>query len=220
MTVPFINDAQLSYGTWQSLERLLARYLIYRGGTEVKIVGGANDKGADIVGVINGKVVLIQSKFRIRGSVGEEAVDEAFNARKYYKADILIIATNQKFSSTAIKKEHGYNISLMDRDLLIDHANNEAILPLFKKTFPLRDYQKQAVDNILNSYVNGDEKCLITLATGLGKTVVFNKFIEKYLEINVGRKVLVLAHMQDLVKQLEISSWHIFDKFIHTHLWK
>ncbi len=57
------------------------------------------------------------------------------------------------------------------------------------------------------------------MATGLGKTIIASTFISDYLEINRDAKVLVLAHVSDLVRQLDRSCWSQFSKFIETHVW-
>ena len=57
------------------------------------------------------------------------------------------------------------------------------------------------------------------MATGLGKSLVANQLVVSELERNPMQEVLVLAHMTDLVRQLEQSSWSQLEKTYSTHLW-
>lgn len=63
----------------------------------------------------------------------------------------------------------------------------------------LRPYQKEAVESIFKEWQQGRRKTLLVLATGLGKTIVFCKVIEKLVDHN--ERVLVLAHRGELLDQ-------------------
>lgn len=63
----------------------------------------------------------------------------------------------------------------------------------------LRPYQKEAVSSILNAWESGFNKVILSLATGLGKTICFAKVIEEC--VKNGSKVLVLAHREELLTQ-------------------
>jgi superfamily II DNA or RNA helicase len=62
----------------------------------------------------------------------------------------------------------------------------------------LRPYQVECVSKIEDSF-NEFDKVLVTLFTGAGKTVIFSEIANKY--INSGKKVLVLAHREELLDQ-------------------
>ena len=47
----FITDRRLIHSTWQCFERDVARLMALTGFSDVRIVGGTGDKGADILGV-------------------------------------------------------------------------------------------------------------------------------------------------------------------------
>src|SRR3546814_3505886 len=57
------------------------------------------------------------------------------------------------------------------------------------------------------------------MATGLGKSMIANHLMANELRRNPYQEVLVLAHMNDLVRQLEQSSWSELPKEVSTHLW-
>ena len=62
----------------------------------------------------------------------------------------------------------------------------------------LRPYQIECVNKIEDSF-NEFNKVLVTLFTGAGKTVIFSEIANKY--IKSGKKVLVLAHREELLDQ-------------------
>lgn len=63
----------------------------------------------------------------------------------------------------------------------------------------LRPYQNEAVDSILKSWEDGKDKVILSLATGLGKTIVFSKLVEK--RTTDGSRALILAHREELLTQ-------------------
>jgi len=68
----------------------------------------------------------------------------------------------------------------------------------------LRDYQFEAVERVLNDWECGYSKCLVVMATGLGKTVVFSH-IAMIRAMRHGGRVLILAHRDKLLKQAEVK---------------
>ena len=63
----------------------------------------------------------------------------------------------------------------------------------------LRDYQEKAIDDIYSSFRKGNKNVMLQLPTGAGKTVVTAKICKDGYQN--GRRVLVLAHREELVKQ-------------------
>lgn len=63
----------------------------------------------------------------------------------------------------------------------------------------LRPYQQEAVEKIFGEWDQGRRKTLLVLATGLGKTIVFCKVIEKLVAKE--ERVLILAHRGELLDQ-------------------
>jgi superfamily II DNA or RNA helicase len=63
----------------------------------------------------------------------------------------------------------------------------------------LREYQEQARQAVHNEWANGNQKTLLVLPTGTGKTIVFAKIIEDL--VREGKRVLVLAHRGELLDQ-------------------
>ena len=201
---------------------MIARFIEHQGFYDVSVVGGSNDKGADIVGLYKNERWIVQAKYRSNGSVGRKPIEEVYKAKWDYDGDVLVCVSNQKFSRDALKyrselKEKGFRVLLWNQDKLLSFDKKVSIDSKFKKD--LRTYQRKAVDKIHLSLHSDRNKGLITLATGLGKTIIASTFISEYLEKNQGSKVLVLAHMTDLVRQLDRECWSQFSKYVETHLW-
>ena len=196
--------------------------LEHGGFTDVKIVGGTGDQGADVVAMQGSNRWVFQAKHRAGGSIGKAAVVETFKALNAYNADIGVTATNRYFSKEAKAyresvHSQGFDIRLWDRnDLLIfsEDLNEES---LARRT--PRPYQDEAITAVLESINSDQPRGLVTLATGLGKTMVAATLIQSYLEDRPNSKVLVLAHMSDLIRQLDNACWPQFERHLDTHIW-
>jgi len=81
----------------------------------------------------------------------------------------------------------------------------------------LRGYQHEAADRVIAD-LGSTNRALLVLATGLGKTVVGGEVIRRHLEAQPGSQVLVVAHMEELVEQLEKALWRHLDKSVPTQL--
>tara|TARA_B110000977_G_scaffold201785_1_gene298618 strand:- start:3105 stop:4799 length:1695 start_codon:yes stop_codon:yes gene_type:complete len=218
----FMNEQRLDNGPWQALERGVARLLQHGGFKDVTVVGGTGDLGADVVATKGKKKWVIQAKYRSSGNVGRTAVMEAFKAMQAYGADSCVTVTNQFFSPDAVKyntskRKLGYDTQLWDRTKLLSLGNTIPLESNAKKN--PREYQKEAIHRIFLAIRSGQKSGLITLATGLGKTMVASNVIAEYLLEQPNAKILVLAHMSDLVRQLDAASWAQIDKTTHTHVW-
>lgn len=69
----------------------------------------------------------------------------------------------------------------------------------------LRDYQLQSLDAIESAWAEGINRPVIVLPTGAGKTVCFSGLIERHVARlrAEGKRVLVLAHREELLEQAE-----------------
>ena len=63
----------------------------------------------------------------------------------------------------------------------------------------LRPYQEQAKQAIFEEWGNGNQKTLLVLPTGCGKTIVFAKVVEEC--VRRGKRVLIMAHRAELLEQ-------------------
>lgn len=219
----FVSIERLVHGPWQAIERMLARLLEHSGFSNVEIVGGSGDNGADIVGIFQQKRWIVQSKYRYNGHINRDSLDEVTKGLSIYHGDIGVVATNQTFTEDAYKhrntlETNGVTVYLWNRPYLIEEYYNR--LPEQSANYKeLRQYQIDAFMAVENKRSSGSKSALVIMATGLGKSLVLNQLIINELRRNPDQEILVLAHMVELVKQLERSSWTQLPKEISTHLW-
>jgi superfamily II DNA or RNA helicase len=65
----------------------------------------------------------------------------------------------------------------------------------------LRDYQRECIRDLHSRWDAGAWRVPSVLATGLGKTVIFAHLAEQFLADTPGKRVLILAHTDELVNQ-------------------
>jgi len=218
----FVCEERLTYGPWPAFERMLARLAEHAGFKDVTVVGGSNDMGADVVGLFGSKRWVIQAKYRFNGGIDSTGAKEAVWAAAKYDASVSVLATNANFTQDAYKFHEeqlgvGIDLRLWSGRYLLDYFDR---LPSASKARrELRSYQSEAVDCVEQKRSAGGKHALVLMATGLGKSVVANQLIVNELSRNADQEILVLAHMNDLVRQLERSSWAMLGKQHSTHLW-
>jgi len=219
---PFITPRRILEGPWQSLERDTARLLVQVGFSDVRIVGGTGDRGADILAVKNGETWVVQCKYVGQQYPPAAAVDEIVAAAKHYAADRLLIAASRPFGPATherIKRwtNLGLTIELLDPASLVSLAHAAPEYSIHRKE--LRDYQAEAVGQ-LTSALSETGRGQIVLATGLGKTVVMAETISNLFRDGriCGNCALVLAHTRELVDQLHKAFWYQLPKWVPTGL--
>ena len=220
----FLSDEALGSATWQYLERGVGRLLRHEGFSGVRIVGQTADEGADILAHRKGKRWLVQVKCRRSANIGVEVIDQTLSATEIYKADIPVIATNQGFTEEARRRQVALlaanrPLQLWDRNQLKKRWER---LPDYPPNRPEpRRYQDGPVNVITERYeVRDPNSAFIVMATGLGKTFVVAEAIRR---INQKTKktlnVLVLAHRNEIVYQLEKAFWPFLPKTLITAIW-
>jgi superfamily II DNA or RNA helicase len=218
----FISEERLAYGPWQALERAVARLLDHWGFSDVAVVGGSGDQGADVVASINGQRWVVQCKYRSAGAIGEDAITEAVRSMSAYEADVAVVATNQYFAQAAYQaqnkfRSNGIDVRLWNGANLL--SNYKQLPTSSRRHREMRTYQLDAVESVERARGQGSDKALVVMATGLGKSLVASQLAANELARNTGQTVLVLAHTVDLVRQLDQSFWPQLPKGVSTHLW-
>jgi hypothetical protein len=94
-------------------EDMCARYLAYRGYTNIRKTPASNDHGIDIIASKNGITYGIQCKY-YEGSVGSHAVMEAYAGKPYYGVDVAVVMTNSVFTPSAIAQARADGVQLWD----------------------------------------------------------------------------------------------------------
>jgi superfamily II DNA or RNA helicase/Holliday junction resolvase len=216
----FLDDLALRSATWQAFERLVARYLFARGFDSVRVVGGSGDGGADVIATINEKRWLVQAKKWDR-PVGEEVLDETLKAARTYGAEMAVVASKQGFTQSVHDRLHrdsfgGIAVQLWDVPRLVELGNRlptEAPAEGRPDDYALRPYQEDAVQAVFREWDSDSSgRAMVVMATGLGKTFVAASVIRRIANLRPGLRVLVLAHTNPLLRQLEIAFWPFLRK--------
>lgn len=207
-------------GPWQAFERDIARLLIANGFDDVRIVAGPGDHGGDVIGVQSGELWVFQCKHTTNSLPPREAISEVVAAAEYYSATHMVVAVSRPPSQALLDERaryarKGLHIHIASPDTLL---NQMAASPEYSpRRRTLHDYQESASDAMRRALLDTG-KAQAILATGLGKTVVMAELTADLLRdqrVRDGR-VLVVAHMTELVSQLHRSFWFQLPKWIST----
>ncbi len=219
----FLGIERLSLGPWQAFERAVQRLLVHAGFDDVLLVGGTGDGGADITANRNSRTLVVQAKFRSRGTLlGTDPVQEVAIGAGKYDAQIAVVATNTGFTEAAIERAEeleldlGVKFLLWNRDFL--SMRFRRLAPYSSERKDLRPYQEAAVERVNSKIMHGADRGLLLMATGLGKTRVAAGVIEQWIEDRPSDEVLVLSPSRSLVPQLESELWPYLPKSVATHV--
>jgi predicted helicase len=166
----------------QAFERGIARLLAHRGWDSYDVVGGTGDKGADILGSINGVEKIFQTKFyQSNYSLSVDIVKDVVRAIEFYEIQEGVCVSNRVLGTEQkrkldIYKKQGYKIETFTGNKILETFKQLPTWAIDKRK--LRPYQREAIDRIISTYEKGLSKGLITLATGLGKTFVAGCFFK------------------------------------------
>lgn len=209
----FISARVLASTGWRAYERSLSRLLPLLGFEHVSLIGRSGDGGADVLASRGGKRWLFQVK-RYSEPVGPEVLERTLEACASYEATVPAVVSRKGFTRAALEKrnqlaQQGINIQLWD-DLTLERRVNDASgsAPVDTNEFKLREYQVTACDAVMGNIERaGVASSLVVLATGLGKTSVAGEVIRRISALKPSARILILAHTNELVYQLERSLW-------------
>lgn len=94
-------------------ERSCAKYLSSLGYKNITLTKASGDQGIDIIATKGSLKYGFQCKY-YSGTVGNDAVQQAFSGIAYYKLDKAVVITNNDFSSSARKLAEEVNVLLWD----------------------------------------------------------------------------------------------------------
>lgn len=216
----FLSPHDLLAGGPRGLSHATERALWYLGFSDVRLIDGAGDEGADILAVRDREQWVLQCKFSSRGAIDRTGVDDAERARSRYGADRAVVVTNTSLNATAEARRK----ALGGIGIRIDAWTGPTLQAIFDKmpqrvpaAYELRGYQEAAASAVERD-LKDRKRALLVLATGLGKTVVGGEVIRRHLDQHPGTRVLVVAHMKELVEQLEKALWRHLDKTVPTQV--
>ena len=217
----FLGKTRFLKGPWQAFERDVARLFLQNGFTDVRLIGGAGDKGGDVLAVKDGKLWVTQCKHTTSTPPPLSAVDEVIEAGKYYGAKRLLIASSRPASEPLklrVQRERnlGLAIELAEPHKLLSWMGNSTEYPPSSRE--LRAYQQDASERLRDALLDTGRGQLV-LATGLGKTVILAETVASLLRDGrvPGNRILVLAHTRPLVDQLLQEFWFQLPKTVATH---
>ena len=108
---------------------------------------------------------------------------------------------------TRFKKEAGLNQS---QELMLGQAYYSS-----QNTYPPRYYQRIAINRTLDAIARGQNRILLVMATGTGKTYTAFQIVYRLLQSGLKRKVLYLADRNILVDQSIQQDFAPLEKVIH-----
>ena len=217
----FLEPVRLSAIGPRAFARNVERLLWHLAFSDVRNIDGAGDEGGDILATRGGFRWVFQSKWKASGTVSNEAVKQVDAAKAFYSADRAVVVTNARLSRKA--REHrerllnvGVRVDFWDHDALAKFAAE--ILPEYVPArYTPYNFQSAAIESAKSS-LDATGRSLIILATGLGKTLVGGEVINWFLQREPTAEILVVAHMRELVGQLERAMWRHVPKTISTQV--
>ncbi|MGK8505267.1 DEAD/DEAH box helicase [Nocardia asiatica] len=211
---------ELLRGGPSGLTHAIERALWHLGFGDVRLIDGAGDHGADVLAVRDREQWVFQCKWKASGRVNRAGIDDLERARVRYRADKSVLVTNTDVNQAARErrlalKGVGIDIAVWDgATLAAIGARMSAIVP---SPYSLRPYQADAAEALLHD-LRERGSALLVLATGLGKTVIGGEVIRRHLVTDPNARILVVAHMKELVAQLEKAIWRHIPKSVPTRL--
>ncbi|MGO4458041.1 DEAD/DEAH box helicase family protein [Streptomyces sp. M-16] len=217
-TAPDFLRAVGPFGFTRQVERLA----LHLGFTNVVNIDGANDQGGDVLATREGRLWVFQAKWKAGAAVPPGAIDEVLEAKAHYGADHAVVVTNSRFGPLTRKRRDslatvGMRVELWSGQELADLYADDRFTADRLPARTLRPYQNEALRTVISD-LDGADRALLVLATGLGKTVVGGEAISHHLGERPEDKVLVVAPAKDLVEQLERALWHHLPKTVRTQL--
>ncbi|KMY43392.1 hypothetical protein AC622_03265 [Bacillus sp. FJAT-27916] len=101
-------------------------------GYNVSETSTTGDYGVDLILYSNEKKIIVQAK-RYSSKVGIKAVQEISSAKNFYNADECWVATNNYFTNPAKNLAEANNVTLIDRDDLLEWLMEDNKGPRMKR---------------------------------------------------------------------------------------
>jgi len=186
---------------------------------DVRNIDGPYDEGGDLLALRGGYRWVFQAKWKKIGLVPESAVEEVDAAKAFYQADRAVVATNRSMTAKAARRRDRLRGVGVRVDFWTDSALKKFATEVIGEYVPARPaprpYQQDAIAKARQA-IESDRRALVIMATGLGKTVVAGEVIDWWLRENPSDDVLMVAHVKELVRQLERATWRHLPRWIPT----
>ncbi len=194
----FVKDLLLDSG-WNEAE-------ITEVGKEYKY----GDGGVDIFAYKKGRKYAVEVKQRgVGATVDTKALNQLVTGARLAKTNNMILVTNSYFTSEVRVRSLRLGVELLDRDELQNlwiKRNSE-----IGREIKPRKYQIDIIDESVEQYNNGNDKILIEMATGLGKTYTVALLLRRLMQQSSGRqRVLFVSHQVEILFQSVTAFKNIF----------
>jgi predicted helicase len=215
----FLDQKRLAEGGPRRFVLAVERLLWHLGFDDIRNIDGPGDEGGDLLALREGYRWVVQCKWKKNGVVPQSAVREVDAAKAFYQADRAVVATNRVPGVKAIGLRDkllgvGVRIDFWKDDTLAKFAN-QVIPEYVPSRFEPYPYQAEAIAKAKKA-LEATNQALVIMATGLGKTVVGGEVVDWQLKREPENDVLVVAHVKELVRQLERAMWRHLPKHVPT----
>jgi superfamily II DNA or RNA helicase len=184
----------------------------------IRIIDGANDGGADILALRGTEEWVVQCKFTQGTYIDDSGVNDCDRAMTKYGASRSLLVTNALLSPKAKSRVAQLKAFKVSIDVLEGRGLSEIwqtkLLEISVNSLAPRKYQIEAKTSIVSALEQTSQSLLI-MATGLGKTAVAGLVISELLAKGY-KSILLLAHLKDLVEQLESNLWGFLPKSVNS----
>jgi superfamily II DNA or RNA helicase len=215
----FLDGDRLARGGPRSFLLAIERLLWFLEFEDVRNIDGPHDEGGDLLALRGGYRWVFQAKWKKTGLVPESAVEEVDAAKAFYQADRAVVATNRSMTAKAARRRDRLRGVGVRVDFWADSALKKFAMEVISEYVPARPtprpYQRDAIAKARQA-IESDRRALVIMATGLGKTVVAGEVIDWWLRENPSDDVLMVAHVKELVRQLERATWRHLPRWIPT----
>lgn len=207
----------------EDFERYVAEVLEAAGWTDVARTRPGRDfahgdGGVDILAMRGKRRFAVQVKHR-RGHdlVGVAALNQVIAGARLYGAPYQILVTNSYFTSEVNVRSLRLGVTLVDRDALRTMAVQRS--SEIGRDIKPRKYQQAIIDDINAKVAAGQQRFLIEMATGLGKTYTAAHLVKAQLPAaaDAHPRVLFLAHHVELLLQAVTSFKNVLGVGNHTY---
>lgn len=205
----------------RAFARNVERLLWLLGFEDIRNIDGPGDEGGDILAVWKGLRWVFQCKWTLSPTIDETAVKQVDAAKAFYGTDRAVVATNARPGRKAVARRNllrsvGVRVDFWDQPVLAKFVA-EVAPDYVPARYQLYGFQEEAIA-AAKAAIEESSRALIILATGLGKTVVAGEVVDWWLRDHPSGDVLVVAHVKELVQQLERAMWRHVPKSVPTQV--
>lgn len=215
----FLDSDRLARGGPRNFLLAVERLLWFLDFEDIRNIDGPHDEGGDLLALRGGYRWVFQAKWKRTGLVPESAVEEVDAAKAFYQADRAVVTTNRSMTAKAARRRDRLRGVGVRVDFWTDSALRKFATDVIAEYAPARPtprpYQEDAIAKARQA-IERDRRALVIMATGLGKTVVAGEVIDWWLRENPADDVLIVAHVKELVRQLERATWRHLPQWVPT----